>query len=97
MERRKTFAAVLRDSLKEPVDDHVAPAAAEVEALAADLENPDLVLHPSSGVACFNLLSDASASPLLNSACTPEELRSRIQRIRSGFTVSPRGSRDSKL
>ena len=85
MERRRTFAAVIRTFLREPVDARIALAAEELEALAADLEDGGLALHPSSGVACFHLLSDASSSPLLRSGFTPEELRSRIEQIRSGF------------
>jgi hypothetical protein len=86
MERRRTFAAVIRASLHEPVDLGIALVRAELEALVIDLEDPELTLHPSAGVACFHLVTDFLGSPLLNLAIPPEELRSRIAPVRSGFT-----------
>jgi hypothetical protein len=60
-------------------------AAEELEALASELEDDELALDPACAVACMRLLSDLSASPLLNPALPPEELRSRVRQIRSGF------------
>jgi hypothetical protein len=41
-------------------------------------------------VACTRLLTDLEGSPLLNPALPPEELRSRVRRIRSGFEARDR-------
>jgi hypothetical protein len=85
MERRRTFAALIRSSLSEPVEARGSAAAEELEALASELEDGELALDPASAVACTRLLSDVVGSPLLNLALTSEELRSRVRQIRSGF------------
>jgi hypothetical protein len=86
MERRQTFSALIRARLSEPVEARVRVAAKELGALAAELEDAELVLDPVSAVACMRLLSDLVESPLLNAARPPEELRSRVHQIRSGFS-----------
>jgi hypothetical protein len=89
MERRKTYAALVRKELLRPeraVDPRVAAVADELEALAAELEDGDLALDPAAAVSCMRLLSDVAQSPLLNPARPPEELRSRICQIRYGFS-----------
>jgi hypothetical protein len=88
MERRQTFAALLRRELQQPgrvVDARIAAVADELEALARELEDDALALDPVSAVACMRLLSDAAESPLFNAVVPVEELRSRILQIRSGF------------
>jgi signal transduction histidine kinase len=93
MERRQTFAALVRAELRRPetaVDARLAAVADELEALASELEDPGLALDPAAAVACMRLLSDVVASPLLNRACASEELRSRILQIRTGFSPLPR-------
>lgn len=88
MERRQTFAALLRRELQQPgrvVDARIAAVADELDALARELEDDALALDPVSAVACMRLLSDAAESPLFNAAVPAEELRSRILQIRSGF------------
>ena len=91
-DRRQSFAALIRARLQEArllADARVAPVADELEALACELEDVDLVLDPASAVACMRLLSDVSQSPLLNRALPTEDLRSRVRQIRSGFTPAP--------
>ena len=85
IERRRFLAAILRSWLRESVSDRVEAAAAELEALAAELENDRLVLDPVCAVACRRLLTDSERSPLLNPAFGVEDLRLDILRIRSGF------------
>lgn len=84
MERRHSFAALIRGRLAQP---HTQTAAAvqELEALARELDDDELELDPASAIACSRLLSDPAGSPLLNRAFPPEELRSRVVQIRSGF------------
>jgi hypothetical protein len=88
MERRQSFAALIRGRLPQPgviVEPRIAVVADELEALAAELEDVALVLDPALAVACMRLLSDLAESPLLNRAMSPEDLRSRVRRIRSGL------------
>jgi hypothetical protein len=60
--------------------------AEELELLACELENAELWLDPVSAVACMRLLSDVTTSPLLNSALPTQDLRSRVNSTRSGFS-----------
>lgn len=93
MERRHSFAALVRSRLREAsrTSDARLPAVAdELEALASELEDDDLTLEPASAVACMRLLSDLPGSPLLNRALPTEDLRSRVRQIRSGFTPRSR-------
>jgi hypothetical protein len=88
MERRQSFAALIRCQLPQPGldgDERILAVADELEALAAELDDGALALDPASAVACMRLLSDLEESPLLNRARPTEELRSRIRQIRSGF------------
>lgn len=87
-DRRHAHAARIRGELRQSrlaYGDRVVLAAAELEELACQLEDDELALDPACAVACMRLLSDLSASPLLNPALPLEELRSRIRQIRSGF------------
>jgi hypothetical protein len=89
MERRRTFASLVRGRLHEATlfaDARVLVVADELEALASDLEDEALTLDPAAAVACMRLLSDLSGSPLLNKAMPATDLRSRVRQIRSGFT-----------
>jgi hypothetical protein len=97
IERRRTFAAMLRRNLSEPGragDQRLVAVADELDALAAELEDDELALDPVAAVACVRLLSDLPASPLLNPAAPVSELRSRIRQIRSGFEPGLAGARD---
>lgn len=87
IERRQNFAALIRCRLAEP-DARVAATAAQLEALARELDDAELELEPASAVACSRLLSDLATSPLLNRALPPDELRSRVTQIRAGFRAS---------
>ena len=88
VERREAYAAWIRRELEQSALSHrdrVMLVAEEMEALACELDDDELVLDPACAVACMRLLNDASVSPLLNLALPPEELRSRVRQIRSGF------------
>ena len=88
VDRRHAHASRIREELQQTrlaYGDRVMLAADELEALACELEDDKLALDPACAVACMRLLSDLSASPLLNPALPLEELRSRICQIRSGF------------
>jgi hypothetical protein len=88
MERRHSFAALIRSRLPHPglvSEARVVAVADELEALASELDDSALALDPAAAVACMRLLSDVAESPLLNPALPHEELRSRVRQIRSGF------------
>jgi hypothetical protein len=90
--RRRTFAAMIRGTMRQPgvvLEPRVGAAADELEALAEELEDEELVLDPACAVACMRLLTDSPGSPLLNPALPASDLRSCVVLIRSGFT--PRG------
>lgn len=89
-ERRYWFAALIRSIVSQPgpaVVERVHAAAADLEALASELEDEELALDPACAVACARLVSDPAQSPLLNPALPPEELRSRLRQIRAGFAT----------
>jgi hypothetical protein len=84
MERRHRSAELIRTRLGDPhVED--TRAAAELEALASELDDADLTLAPRQAVACMRLLSDVVESPLLNPDLPCEDLHARVCQIRSGF------------
>lgn len=85
MERRRTFAAVIRSWGGDEAADEspLGLSAEELEALAFELEDESLALDPASAVACWRLVSDVCGSFEEGS---PDLLRSRIRQIRSGFT-----------
>jgi hypothetical protein len=89
MERRHSFAALVRGTLREASranDARLLAVADDLEALASELEDDDLTLEPASAVACTRLLSDFPGSPLLDQTLPTEDLRSRVWQIRSSFT-----------
>lgn len=88
MERRECFAALIRIRIREAElhsDARLLVVAGELEALASELEDPELTFDASAGVACARLLSDVARSPLLNQTLPAEDLRSRVCQIRSGL------------
>ncbi|HEU0246274.1 MAG TPA: hypothetical protein VFR38_04240 [Gaiellaceae bacterium] len=86
MDRRHSFAALIRGRLADPaLEARVAAAADELEALAGELDDDAFALDPACAVACARLLSDVVGSPLLNPDLPAQQLRSRIFGIRSGF------------
>jgi hypothetical protein len=91
MERRRSFAAVIRGTIGGPARMHepdFAPVAEELGALASELDDAELALDPACAVACGRLLSDPE-SLLFDPAATPQELRSRVRQIRDGFGPRP--------
>jgi hypothetical protein len=91
IESRRRLAASIRGTLGQPglpIEIRVSATADELEALASALDDDTLELDPACAVACFRLVSDYSVSPLLNHAASAGELRSAVDRIRSGFTAS---------
>jgi hypothetical protein len=88
IERRKTFAALIRSELPRsgrPADPRIDAVANELAALADELEDDTLTLDPVSAVACMRLLSGVAGSALFNPSVPAEDLRSRICQIRAGF------------
>lgn len=88
IDRRQSFAALIRSRLPQPglvSDARVVATAEELEALARELEDGRLAFDPAAAVACMRLLTDLGESPLLNPMLPPEDLRSRIRQIRAGF------------
>jgi hypothetical protein len=76
----------LAESMLYP-DSRVDVARPDLEALAADLDNPELELDPATAVACMRLVSDVFESPLLDRQRPAEDLCARARRIRGGFTT----------
>ena len=92
MKKRHYFAAVIRGELAHPhpaVQARTSSLAEELAALVCELDDISLGLDPACAVACAQLVSPAQ-SLLFNSALPPEELRSRVRQIRSGFTALDR-------
>jgi hypothetical protein len=85
LERRRLFAAYIRADLEEPLPHRLAGVANDLEELAAELEDESLTLDAACAVACARLVHDPHRGPLLHSAGTAEDLRSRVRQIRSGF------------
>lgn len=88
MDRRHSFAALIRGRLEQPapaLEARIAAEAEELDALASELDDDTLALDPAWAVACARLLSDVVCSPLLNPAVPSQQLRSRVCGIRSGF------------
>ena len=91
IDSRRRLAASIRGTLTHPglpIEIRVSAIADELEALASALDDDTLELDPACAVACFRLVSDYSESPLLNHNASAGQLRSAVERIRSGFTAS---------
>ena len=91
--RRRHFAASVRAALRHPPPAGFGATAVELEELASELEDETLTLDPACAVVCARLLSDPYGSPLLNATLGPEELRSRVRQIRSGFVPQEESDR----
>jgi hypothetical protein len=83
--RRQSLAAVLRGWTAPGSRLQARAFVVDLEALASDLDDESLELDPACAVACVRLLSDRSSSPLLNPSVPPDQLRSTVVQIRSGF------------
>jgi hypothetical protein len=71
MDRRHSFAALIRETLRRPgpvFEARVLAVAEELEALASELDDPNRA-RPARAVACMRLVSDPTAGPLLNQRC----------------------------
>jgi hypothetical protein len=58
----------------------------ELAELASELEDESLELDPLRAVECERLLTDGTASPLVDGVTPVEDVLARILRIRAGFT-----------
>jgi hypothetical protein len=99
MERRRTFAALIRSALRtgdSPSETPWGAAAVELGALASQLDDDTLALEPFSAVACLKLVNDLRGSPALDEL-SPELLRWRIQEVRAGFTARPVADSPSRV
>ncbi len=86
IDRRRLYAAYIRYVLRTSGAGAFGVATRELEALVSELEDPNLTLDPACGVACARLVSDPAGSPLSRAGgLSPEELRFRVRRIRSGL------------
>ena len=88
MERRRTAALAIRRTLEEPGVVGEPPGrllAAELEALAEELDDEALVVDPATAVACTRLLADLAELRAMGSRTSADALRWRVRRIRSGF------------
>jgi hypothetical protein len=86
--RRQGLARSIRGLQETPrlaLAKRIAAAAADLDALASELEDDMLELDPACAVACERLLTDGVSSPLLNPALPAEDVRSRVLQIRAGF------------
>ena len=87
-QRRSDLAVSVRQILAAPgprICERVACATEELKALARELDDEELVLDPAAAVACARLLTDPVNSPLFDEAGRPDDVRSRVLQIRSGF------------
>jgi len=88
MDRRRYHAALIRAW----TDDGVArtlEVSKDLEELANALEDDRLELNPASAMACRRLVSEPAASPLLDETSSVADLRSAINRVRTGFRPLP--------
>jgi hypothetical protein len=88
LERRRLYAEMIRGMLGRPElpqAERIVAAFEELEALASELDDPELELDPACAVCCMRLAGDLVGSPLLNPEVPPEELSRQVRRIRAGF------------
>jgi hypothetical protein len=89
MDRRQWYAARFRVTVEQlSLRGVEGDPVVELAALAAELEDEGLALDPAAAVACARLAADLETTAMLNPAFRPEELRSRVVRIRAGFNGS---------
>ena len=99
MERRTTYAALIRGHLLHEALSNAGPpelaVRAELEKLVAELLDERLDLDPASAVLCFRMLSDLGESSLVGACSSPEAVRSRTRQIRAGFAPRRLDERDA--
>jgi hypothetical protein len=89
LENRRVLAAAVRRRL-EPVpgyriEGRVAALAGELEPLAAELEDEQLLLDPVCAVQCADLLTGYAENPLYDDRLPGEDAWARLRHIRAGF------------
>jgi hypothetical protein len=90
MERRATFAAIIRgiaSADRNRTEGRLGAAAEELEALARELEDKGLELDPVSAVECFRLLSEVKGNALYDPEASAQDLGARISHIRTGLST----------
>jgi hypothetical protein len=85
IERRRLYAASIRCVLRLDGGERLGAAAPELEALAAELEDDELVLDPTCAVACARLAGDPYRSALLDRSSATDDVCARARHIRGGF------------
>ena len=65
--------------------DRIADFWPDLEDLAHALASPANVVEPTSAIACYELLTHGSESPLYNPVVPREELALRVHHIRAGI------------
>ena len=94
METRHVLAASIRRLLEHPGYPCAARVRADaegLEALARELDDPALSLDPACAVACKQLLTEATVSPLFNEALPADDAGARVRQIRAGFEPLRKG------
>lgn len=89
MENRQALARAVRARMT-PAPGYsssprVVATAAELRALAAELDDEELSLDPVCAVRCHQLVNNYAESPLLNSLLPDEDIQVWIRRISLGF------------
>ncbi len=89
MKNRRELAQLLRNRLAPvpgyPVRTRIVEVSDDLAELARELEDDTLALEPWCAVRCEQLVTGVADSPLLNDALPEEDLRSRLNQIRTGF------------
>jgi hypothetical protein len=85
IERRRLYAANIRYALQTAATGEFGAATLELESLVVELEDVTHTLDAACAVACARLVTDPSGSPLLRLDSSPQEVRSRVRHIRTGF------------
>jgi hypothetical protein len=85
MVNRHRLSCVIRSRIARADEPRIVANSDELATLAEELLDPQLVLDPACAAACSRLLTDEVTSPLINSTLPPEDARSRLLQIRSGF------------
>jgi hypothetical protein len=89
MKNRREVARLVRNRLAPvpgyPVRTRIVEVSDDLAELSRELEDETLTLEPWCAVRCEQLVTSVTDSPLLNDALPEEDLRSRINQIRSGF------------
>ena len=94
METRHVLAQSIRRLLEPwgyPCAARIRAEAEGLEALARELDDPTLSLDPACAVACKQLLTEPTVSPLFNEALPIDDIGARVRQIRAGFDGCGKG------